>query len=329
MAILVCGGAGYIGSHAVAELINSGEEVVVVDNLITGHVDAVWEGAKLCLGDLRDEEFLENVFKKHNIEGVVHFAAFSIVGKSMEEPFEYYDNNVNGTLCLLKMMKKHGVDKIVFSSTAAVYGEPESTPIVETDKTEPTNTYGETKLAVEKMLKWADKAYGIRHMILRYFNVAGAHESSMIGEAHSPETHLIPLILQVALGKREKVFIYGNDYDTHDGTCIRDYIHVMDLVDAHILAFNKLRQGNKSAIYNLGNGEGFSVKEVIETARVVTRHEIPAEEAQRRSGDPAKLVAGSQKAIKELGWKPKHNSIEKIVASAWKWHVNNPHGYEE
>jgi len=329
MAILVCGGAGYIGSHAVAELIKREEEVVVVDNLQKGHIDAVWEGAKICLGDLRDKEFLQRVFKENRIEGVIHFAADSLVGESMELPLKYYENNVYGTMCLLEVMKENNVDKIVFSSTAATYGEPDSVPIRETDRTEPTNAYGETKLAVEKMLKWADTAYGIKHVVLRYFNVAGAHESGMIGEAHDPETHLIPIILQVALNKREKIFIYGDDYDTEDGTCVRDYIHVMDLVDAHILALKKLSGDRTSSVYNLGNGEGFSVKEVIDTARKVTAHEIKAELAPRRAGDPAKLIASSEKAMAELGWEPKFNTLEEIIASAWKWHMNNPHGYED
>jgi len=329
MAILVCGGAGYIGSHAVAELIKRGEEVVVVDNLQKGHIDAIWEGAKICLGDLRDKEFLQRVFRDNRIDGVIHFAADSLVGESMEIPLKYYENNVYGTMCLLEVMTDNGVDKIVFSSTAATYGEPESVPIKETDRTEPTNAYGETKLAVEKMLKWADTAYGIKHVVLRYFNVAGAHESGMIGEAHDPETHLIPIILQVALNKREKIFIYGDDYETEDGTCIRDYIHVMDLVDAHILALKKLSNDKISSTYNLGNGEGFSVKEVIDTARRVTSHEIVAELAPRRAGDPARLIASSEKAMGELGWQPKFNTLDEIIASAWKWHVNNPHGYED
>lgn len=329
MAILVCGGAGYIGSHATAELIKRGEDVVVVDNLQKGHIDAIWEGAKICLGDLRDKEFLDRVFKENNIDGVIHFAADSLVEESMEVPLKYYENNVYGTMCLLETMKTYNVDKIVFSSTAATYGEPENVPIKETDKTEPTSTYGETKLAVEKMLKWADTAYGLKYVVLRYFNVAGAHESGMIGEAHDPETHLIPIILHVALNKREKIFIYGDDYGTPDGTCIRDYIHVNDLVDAHILALNKLNKDKTSSIYNLGNGEGFSVKEVIEATRKVTKHEIKVEVQGRRAGDPARLIASSEKAMTELGWKPKFSSLEKIIESAWKWHMNNPHGYED
>ncbi|MGB9781255.1 UDP-glucose 4-epimerase GalE [Caldanaerobacter sp.] len=326
MAILVCGGAGYIGSHAVYSLLKRNEKVVVVDNLATGHSESVL-GGKLYIGDLGDEDFLDKVFSENDIEAVMHFAASSLVGESVENPFKYYENNVCGTLSLLKAMKKHGVKKIVFSSTAAVYGEPERIPIKEEDKTEPTNPYGETKLAIEKMLKWADAAYGIKYVALRYFNVAGALETGEIGEDHSPETHLIPIVLQVALGKRDKVMIYGDDYPTKDGTPIRDYIHVMDLVDAHILALEKLRKENKSDVYNLGNGEGFTVKEVIEVARKVTGHPIPAEVTGRRPGDPAVLVASSEKAMKDLGWRPKYASLEGIIESAWMWHKNHPNGF--
>jgi len=329
MAVLVCGGAGYIGSHAVCDLLKRGEEVVVVDNLQTGHKDAVLEGAKLFVGDLRDEAFLDDVFTKNRIDAVIHFAADSLVGESVENPLKYYDNNVNGALSLLKVMVKHKVNKIVFSSTAATYGEPNNVPILETDPTIPTNPYGETKLAIEKMLKWAEQAYGINYTVLRYFNVAGAHVEADIGEDHHPETHLIPVILQVALGTRGQIKIFGDDYDTPDGTCIRDYIHVTDLVSAHLLAIDKLRNGGESNTYNLGNGNGFSVKEVIETARKVTGHEIPAEIAPRRGGDPAKLVASSEKAINELGWKPRFNSLEQIIETAWKWHQNHPNGYED
>lgn len=326
MAILVCGGAGYIGSHTVAALLERNEEVVIVDNLGTGHKEAVL-GGKLYVGDLRDSDFLDTVFTENQIEAVIDFAAFSLVGESVVEPFKYYDNNVFGTLRLLEAMKRHDVKKIVFSSTAATYGEAERIPIEESDTTLPTNPYGETKLAVEKMLKWAEVAYGIKYVVLRYFNVAGAHESGQIGEDHSPESHLIPLILQVPLGKREKIMIFGDDYPTKDGTCIRDYIHVMDLADAHILAVDKLRRDNTSATYNLGNGEGFSVKEVIEVARKVTNHPIPAEVAPRRAGDPAVLIASSEKIIKELGWDPKKASLEEIVQSAWKWHQEHPNGF--
>lgn len=327
MAILVCGGAGYIGSHVTRALIDNGEEVIVLDNLQTGHVDAVHEKAKLVLGDLRDNEFMERVFKDNKIDGVIDFAAFSLVGESVEEPLKYFENNFYGTLCLLKAMKKYNVNKIVFSSTAATYGEPENIPILESDKTFPTNPYGESKLAVEKMLKWCDKAYGIKYTALRYFNVAGAHSTGEIGEDHSPESHLIPIILQVALGKREHIGIYGDDYPTADGTCIRDYIHVMDLADAHILALKRLNNGGESEIFNLGNGEGFSVKEVIEVARKVTKHPIPAIVSPRRAGDPAKLVASSEKAMKELKWSPKYNTLEKIIDTAWIWHKSHPDGY--
>ena len=329
MAVLVCGGAGYIGSHVVRALLDQGEKVVVIDNLVTGHVDAVDERAELLLGDLRDEEFLQHAFEKHSIDGVIDFAAFSLVGESVGEPLKYFENNFYGTLCLLKAMQKYKVNNIVFSSTAATYGEPENIPILETDLTSPTNPYGESKLCVEKMLKWCDKAYGIKYTALRYFNVAGAHESGEIGEAHTTETHLIPIILQVASGEREKIGIYGEDYPTQDGTCIRDYIHVMDLADAHILALNRLRKGGDSTIFNLGNGEGFSVKEVIEVCRKVTGHPIPAEVSPRRAGDPAKLVASSEKAMHELHWTPKYNSLEKIIETAWKWHQTHPNGYQD
>lgn len=329
MAILVCGGAGYIGSHAVRALLAKNREVVVIDNMQTGHVEAVPENVKLELGDLRDKEFLDRVFKNNKIEGVIQFAADSLVGESMVEPAKYFENNVMGTMNLLNAMNRYGVKNIVFSSTAATYGEPKRVPILETDETNPTNPYGESKLMVEKMLKWYDHAYGIKYTALRYFNVAGAYETGEIGEDHSPETHLIPIILQVALGKREKISIYGDDYPTEDGTCIRDYVHVMDLVDAHILALDRLSKGYESAIYNLGNGEGFSVKEVIEVARKVTNHPIPAEVSPRRAGDPARLVASSNKAIKELGWKPKFASLDSIIETAWKWHKNNPEGYND
>lgn len=329
MNILVCGGAGYIGSHVTRALLDSGENVVVLDNLVTGHVDAVDTRAKLEIGDLQDENFLDRVFTTNKIDGVIDFAAYSLVGESVGEPLKYFENNFYGTLCLLKAMKKYKVNNIVFSSTAATYGEAENMPILESDKTEPTNPYGESKLAVEKMLKWCDNAYGLKYTALRYFNVAGAHESGEIGEDHNPETHLIPIILQVALSKREKISIYGDDYPTKDGTCIRDYIHVMDLADAHILALKRLINGGNSDIFNLGNGAGFSVKEVIEVARIVTKHPIPAEVSPRRAGDPAKLIASSAKAMKELNWMPKYNSVEKIIESAWKWHSNHPNGYED
>ncbi|MCR2823004.1 UDP-glucose 4-epimerase GalE [Lederbergia panacisoli] len=327
MAILVCGGAGYIGSHAVAELLARGEKVVVIDNLQKGHSAALSEGAVFYDGDLRDEPFLDLVFSENNIDAIMHFAADSLVGESVQIPLQYYDNNVGGAISLVKAMNKYNVKNIVFSSTAAVYGEPEEIPILESSITNPTNPYGETKLAIEKMLKWCEGAYGIRYVVLRYFNVAGAHMNGIIGEDHNPETHLIPIILEAALGKRDEIAIFGDDYDTSDGTCIRDYIHVMDLVDAHILAIEKLRKTETSGTYNLGNGNGFSVKEVIDASRKVTGREIPATVAPRRAGDPAKLVASSEKAKKELGWKPKHDSLESMIESAWAWFQKHPNGY--
>ena len=329
MNVLVCGGAGYIGSHTVYELIERGHSVVVVDSLIKGHKAAVHNDAKFYLGDIRDEEFMDKVFKENNIDAVIDFAAFSLVGESVNEPFKYYENNVYGTLKLLETMERAGVKKIVFSSTAATYGEPENDIIVESDKTNPTNPYGETKLTVEKMLKWADNAYGIKFVALRYFNAAGAHISGKIGEDHSPETHLIPIILQTALGQREKMFIFGDDYDTPDGTCVRDYIHVTDLADAHIKALEKLFKTNESGIYNLGNGKGFSVKEVIEKAKKVTCKDFKVEIEARRNGDPSTLIASSEKAIKELGWKPKFNTLDKIIETAWNWHKDHKNGYED
>ncbi len=329
MNVLVCGGAGYIGSHTVYELIERGHSVVVVDSLVKGHKAAVHNDAKFYLGDIRDEEFMDRVFKENQIDAVIDFAAFSLVGESVNEPFKYYENNVYGTLKLLEAMERAGVKKIVFSSTAATYGEPENDIIVESDKTNPTNPYGETKLTVEKMLKWADNAYGIKFVALRYFNAAGAHISGKIGEDHSPETHLIPIILQTALGQREKMFIFGDDYDTPDGTCVRDYIHVTDLADAHIKALEKLFKTNESGIYNLGNGKGFSVKEVIEKAKKVTGKDFKVEIEARRSGDPSTLIASSEKAIKELGWKPKFNTLDKIIETAWNWHKDHKNGYED
>ena len=327
--ILVCGGAGYIGSHAVRQLIDKGEEVIIVDNLETGHEDAIHPKAKFYKVDIRDEKSLNKVFEENKIDEVIHFAANSLVGESMTNPLKYFNNNVHGTEVLLKVMVAHDVNKIVFSSTAATYGEPKNIPILESDETNPTNAYGETKLCMEKMMKWADKAHGVKYISLRYFNVAGAHVSGEIGEDHNPETHLIPLILQVPLGKREFISIFGDDYETHDGTCIRDYIHVTDLADAHILAVHKLREGSESNIYNLGSGNGFTVKEMIEAARKVTEHEIPAKVCERRAGDPAKLVASSEKARRELGWVPKHENVEDMISSAWNWHQKHPNGFEK
>ncbi|GAB2700187.1 UDP-glucose 4-epimerase GalE [Paenibacillus thermoaerophilus] len=328
MAVLVTGGAGYIGSHCVAALVERGEQVVVLDNLQQGHRQAVI-GAKLVVGDLRDPDVLESVFREHKIDSVIHFAANSLVGASMREPGAYFHNNVYGTLCLLEAMRKYGVRHIVFSSTAATYGEPEEVPIPETARTEPTNAYGETKLQMERMMRWFDIAHGIKYVSLRYFNAAGAHENGRIGEDHQPETHLVPLILQVALGKRPHIAIFGDDYPTPDGTCIRDYVHVSDLADAHLLALDKLRGGGESDVYNLGSGKGFSVKEMIEVARRVTGHPIPAVVEPRRAGDPAVLVASSEKIKRELGWNPKKDNVEEIIRTAWNWHKAHPDGYAE
>lgn len=287
MRILVLGGAGYIGSHTVYELVDAGYEVIVIDNLLTGFKEAVHPQAKFYEGDIRDKIFLDNILSKEKIDGVIHFAASSQVGESMKNPLKYYNNNLCGTEVLLESMVEHGIDKIVFSSTAATYGEPESIPILETARTLPTNCYGETKLSMEKMFKWISKAHNLRYVSLRYFNACGAHPNGKIGEAHNPETHLIPLVLQVPNGKREYISVFGNDYDTKDGTCVRDYIHVNDLAQAHILAMEYLSKGGESNIFNLGNGVGFTVKEVIETARKVTNHTIPIREEERRAGDPS------------------------------------------
>lgn len=329
MKILVLGGAGYIGSHTVYELVDAGEEVIIIDNLETGHIQAVHPQAKFYQGDIRDRNFLDDVFSKESIDAVIHFAANSLVGESMTNPLKYYDNNLCGTKVLLEAMVAHGMDKIVFSSTAATYGEPESIPILETDKTEPTNPYGETKLSMEKMMKWTGRAHGLRYVALRYFNACGAHVSGEIGEAHNPETHLIPLILQVPNGQREAINVFGDDYETKDGTCVRDYIHVTDLAQAHILAVKYLMNGGESNTFNLGNGVGFTVNEVIETARKVTGHPIPAVVSPRRAGDPSTLIASSAKAREVLGWNPEHDRLEEIIESAWKWHKNHPHGYAE
>ena len=322
MKVLVTGGAGYIGSHAVKVLLNKGYDVVVVDNLATGHVEAVDERAKLYIGDIADEEFMGKVFSENEIIGVIHFAAFSLVGESMTNPYKYYENNVSKTNHLLKSMVENNVMNLVFSSTAATYGEPEKTPIYESDPQVPTNVYGQTKLAMEHMIGWYGKAHGLNSVALRYFNVAGAIEDGSIGEAHNPETHLIPIILQVANGKRPKINVFGDDYPTKDGTCIRDYIHVLDLCEAHVLALEYLINGNPSDNFNLGSGEGFSVLEMIEAARRVTGHSIPAEIAPRRAGDPAVLIANSDKARKVLGWVPTRENIEVMIRDAWCWEQN-------
>lgn len=328
MAYLVCGGAGYIGSHMVNHLIESGKTVIVADNLMTGHKKAVHPKATFIEADLRDAEAMSKIFEKQGIEGVYHFAASSLVGESSVDPLKYYKNNLYGTMVLLEVMIKYGVKHLVFSSTAAVYGEPRSIPITELDETKPTNPYGETKLAMERMIEWVSKTSELKYVSLRYFNASGAHSDGKIGEAHQPETHLIPIILQVPLMKRDYISIYGSDYKTTDGTCIRDYIHVEDLIDAHQLAMNFLETEGENRIYNLGSGTGFSVKEMIDAARQITHHEIVEKVSARREGDPSTLVASSEKIKDELGWEPKKNNIMTIIEDAWRWHKNNPNGYE-
>ena len=316
MRILVTGGAGYIGGTVAQLLLDHGHQAVIYDNLCHGHRSMVPAQAEFIQGDLADGAALEKIL--HNkIDGVMHFAALIEAGESMRHPELYFRNNSASTLSLLEAMLATGVNKLVFSSTAAVYGEPESTPLREDAPLRPTNAYGESKLLVEQMLAWLNRIHGFRYASLRYFNVAGAIEGR--GEAHEPESHLIPLILDVALGRRASIKIYGQDYPTPDGTCIRDYIHVHDLARAHLLAFNALDQRTR-LIYNLGNGVGFTVREVIESARRVTGHPIPVVEEPRRAGDPAVLIASSEKIGKELGWKPEYNQLDDILASAWKWH---------
>ena len=329
MAILVCGGAGYIGSHAVHVLVEKGEQVVIVDNLQTGHRGALNPAAKFYEGDIRDAAVLDKIFTENKIEAVIHFAANSLVGESMEKPLLYFNNNVYGMQVLLEAMVRHSVDKIVFSSTAATYGEPKRVPIHEDDETCPTNTYGETKLTMEKMMKWVSRANGVRYVSLRYFNAAGALPDGSIGEDHKTETHLIPLILQVPTGRRDHITVFGDDYPTPDGTCLRDYIHVVDLADAHVLALEYLRKGGASDIFNLGNGQGFSVKEMIAAAEKATGRSIKVEIGARRAGDPAQLMASSEKARTVLGWKPQFTDVEQVIGTAWKWHESHPHGYED
>jgi UDP-glucose 4-epimerase len=315
---MVTGGAGYIGSVVTEELLRSNDEVVVYDSLYKGHREAVVEGAAFVKGDLLDTALLRETLTQHRVEAVVHMAADSLVGESVKEPAKYYRNNVLGGLSLLDAMRGAGVSFLVFSSTAAVYGEPAKQPIEETDPTAPTNPYGETKLAFEKALRWYDGAHGMKYVSLRYFNAAGATERC--GELHSPETHLIPLVLQAAAGQRPELTVFGTDYPTPDGTCVRDYIHVVDLAQAHVLALHALAKGHPSSIYNLGcGGEGYSVKQVIDCARSVTGKNIPVTTGPRRPGDPAVLIASSARIMRELGWKPKHQQLDAIVESAWRW----------
>ena len=330
MSILVLGGAGYIGSHTVDRLLAENRDVVVVDNLVTGHRAAVNSDVKFYEGDLADKDFMRKVFTENpDIDAVIHFAAFSLVAESMVDPLKYFDNNTAGMVKLLEVMNEFDVKRIVFSSTAATYGIPEKMPIYEDDPQNPINPYGESKLMMEKIMRWADDAYGIKFVALRYFNVAGAKPDGSIGEDHGPETHLLPIVLQVAMGKRDELSIFGDDYNTPDGTNVRDYVHPFDLADAHILAVDYLREGNDSDAFNLGSSTGFSNLEMLEAAREVTGKEIPAKIAPRRVGDPDTLIAASEKARKVLGWKPQFDDVKKIIETAWKWHTTHPNGYDD
>lgn len=334
MRILVTGGAGYIGSHVVAYLIERGHEVVVYDNLHAGYRAAVHPAARFVKGDLLNVPQLADFFETHArrnlppFDGVMHFASHIQVGESMKVPFKYLRDNIDATINLLEQVTKHRIDRFILSSTANLYDAPQRIPIDETEALIPGSVYGETKYVGERLLMWMERVYGLKYCALRYFNASGAHPNGHIGEAHVPETHLIPLVLQVALGQREHISVYGDDYDTPDGTCIRDYIHVMDLASAHLLALEALADG-RSRIYNVGIGTGYSVLEVIETCRAVTGHPIPVVIGQRRAGDLARLVADSQKIQRELGWKPQYASLEPIVRTAWNWHNSHPNGYAE
>jgi len=326
MAILITGGAGYIGSHCVKIMQERGYDVVVLDNLSTGHKAAVGD-ATLYIGNIDDGDLLAEIFGAHKIDAVIHFAASSLVVESQAAPYKYYQNNVAATNGLLYHMTSHGVDKIVFSSTAAVYGIPEKCPITENMPTNPINTYGETKLAMERMMATYDRAHGLKYAALRYFNVAGAHEDGNIGEDHNPETHLVPNVLAVATGKVPHMTIFGDDYNTPDGTNIRDYIHISDLIDAHIKALEYLLAGNGSDYFNLGSGGGYSNMEILNAARSVTGLELAAVIGQRRGGDPDTLIASSEKAERVLGWTRRYTGIEDIIAAAWRWHERHPNGY--
>ena len=318
MKLLIIGGAGYIGSHMVKLLLDSGHDVVTLDNLSTGYRDAVL-GGEFVLGDLGDRALLDNLFSSHHFDGVMHFAAFIQVGESVQHPDKYYHNNLVGTLTLLDAMVAHGINNFIFSSTAAIFGEPHYIPIDERHAKNPINPYGRSKWMVEQVLADYDQAYGLRSICLRYFNAAGADPSGLLGERHEPETHLIPLVLQVASSRRERIEVYGADYETPDGTCIRDYIHIVDLCQAHLFALNTLRQQGQSAAYNLGNGSGFSVHEVIEAARRITGKPIMAVTASRRAGDPARLVADAALARRMLNWQPEHAELNTIIEHAWRW----------
>lgn len=325
MKVLVTGGAGYIGSVLVERLMKHGHEPVVYDNLSKGHRDAVAPEAAFIQADLHDDDALIRSLAEHKIEAVIHMAADSLVGESMADPLKYFGNNTGGAMSLVGAMLKNGVKKIVLSSTAATYGSPETMPITEETLQNPTNPYGESKLMIEKILRWCDEAYGLRYVSLRYFNAAGA--TMRCGEDHQPETHLIPNVLRVAAGQAPHVNVFGEDYPTPDGTCIRDYIHVIDLADAHILALNVMER--RSEVYNLGYGSGYSVAEVVEMAKQITGRRIPTEAAPRREGDPPVLIASPDKIMRDLGWNPRHSELDRIIESAWRWHQAHPEGYKD
>ncbi|MDY3974085.1 MAG: UDP-glucose 4-epimerase GalE [Veillonella caviae] len=328
MKILVTGGAGYIGSHTVRALCKAGHTPIVVDNLSRGHVESLPAGVEFIEMDIADPS-LAQVMQDKGVEGIMHFAAHSQVGESMVNPSIYYENNVVGSYRLIESARKANVKYFVFSSTAAVYGEPKEVPILESSELNPTNVYGRTKLMIEQMLKDYSSIYGLRYVALRYFNAAGADESGEIGEDHTPETHLIPLILEAALGKREAITIFGTDYDTEDGTCVRDYIHVNDLASAHILSMEYLRDGGESNVFNLGSGSGFSVQSIVDTTKAVTGIDFKVLYGERRAGDPGTLIASSQKAQQVLGWKPVHSEVKQVIGDAWNWHQKHPNGYSK
>ena len=321
------GGVGYVGSHAVKLLVERGEDVICLDDLLFGHPQAAC-GSKLIVGDISDRDILRSIFSEHKIDAVLHFAGLRDVGESVVDPQKYYINNISKSLVLIEVMIECGVKRMIFSSSAAVFGEPIVTPIPEDHPKNPTNPYGRTKLMLEEILSEYDTAYGMKSVCLRYFNASGADPSGIIGEDHRPEQHLIPIILQAALGQRRHVSIFGTDWPTPDGTCIRDYVHVSDLAQAHVLALEALRSGHPSSVYNMGNGNGYSVREVVECARKISGVDIRAVEAPRRAGDPAILVASSERIIKALGWKPEYPDLETIVKTAWAWHYNHPNGYD-
>lgn len=328
MNVLVTGGAGYIGSHIVAALREAGHTPVVIDTLENGFAPAV-SGTPLFQGNVTDSELVGRVIREFSVDAVMHFAAYISVNESMSQPMKYYANNTAAALTLLKTMRENGVRRFIFSSTAATYGQPESSPITEEAPQKPINVYGHSKLLVEEACRWLAKLTDFQFVALRYFNACGAHPSGLIGEAHHPEAHLIPLILQVPLEQRRAISVYGEDYPTPDGTCIRDYIHVMDLARAHIKAMEYLVAGGESTAFNLGVGQGYSVQEIISAVRRITGHPIPVEKAERRAGDPAVLVASSEKARKILGWEPVESDLDSIISSAWRWHRDHPHGYTQ